>query len=546
MGSDGAVGRSAPGGVREHIASSWRRARLAGIDPDGADRPEVTEVDRVGRLAVAAEPVLRALAAELAGEPFSVQLADRDCRILDIWCDDRTLASAFDDIGLVVGAAADEQVLGTNGIGTAAETGRGIAVHGEEHFLAGLKGVSCFGHPIRHPLRGRTEGVLDITVAGGRAHPLFAPLLSRAARDIEERIVETARDGDRRLFLAFQEATRRRSSPIAVLGSDVVLTNRSAVTVLGEGGMDLLATLRTEVVENGPLTRVLEAPDGAGIRVRAETVADTADGVLFHLVPVRAAPREPVRRTARPVPTGRSVLVAGEPGTGRSTEAARLLGTADPVVLAATDALTGPSRHWAARLSALVGKGAPAVVVDDVDVLPDELCTVLRPLLDAGPTRLVLTCGPVEELSVPAARLVARCASRVELAPLRERRDELPGLVADIAARVRPGRELILTRSAVAALSAYAWPGNLTELTRVVTELAHLPGTRRIDVDDLPEHLRPGPRTTRLGGRERAERVAIQHALTVAGGNKREAARALGISRTTLYRRMRALDVAET
>ena len=66
MGFDGAVGRSAPGGVREHIASSWRRARLAGIDPDGVDRPEIAEVDRVGRLAVAAEPVLRALAAEAA------------------------------------------------------------------------------------------------------------------------------------------------------------------------------------------------------------------------------------------------------------------------------------------------------------------------------------------------------------------------------------------------------------------------------------------------------------------------------------------------
>ncbi|WP_224387201.1 helix-turn-helix domain-containing protein [Pseudonocardia sp. ICBG1293] len=542
MATDTAPGGGSPG--RADIASSWHRARMAGVDPERGGGAGIAEVDRAGRLAVAAEPVLRALAEELADEPFSVQLADTDCRILDIWCGDRALGRAFDDIGLVVGASADESALGTNGIGTAAATGAGVAVHGEEHFLTGLRRLSCFGHPIRHPLRRRTEGVLDITVQGGRANPLFGPLLSRAARDIEARIVEAARDDDRRLFLAFQEATRRRTDPIAVLGPEVVLTNRSAVTVLGPGGMDVLAALRTEVVENGPLTRVLQIPDGPGIRVCAETVADTAEGVLFQLAPVRPASRGPLVRRPRPAVTGWPVLVAGEPGTGRSTEARRLLGVEDPVVLPASEALTAPARDWAARLAALVEAGAPAVVVDEVHVLPDELWAVLRPLLHGDVrTRLVLTSCPVAELPPAASRLLARCRHRVEPAPLRERGAEIPELVARAAEQLRPGRELILTPSAAAALSSYAWPGNLTELVGVVSELANLPGTRRIDVTDLPAHLVGGPRAARLGGRERAERAAIGHALAAAGGNKREAALALGISRTTLYRRIRALGL---
>ncbi|BBG02639.1 MULTISPECIES: sigma-54-dependent Fis family transcriptional regulator [Pseudonocardia] len=530
--------------ARDDIAASWHRARIAGVDPAVVDVRPTVGVDRSSRLQAAAEPVLRALIADLADEPFSVQLADENCHIVQIWSGNRLLDTRFEEFGLVVGARLDEQTAGTNGIGTAFEVGHGFAIHGEEHYLAGLKDLSCYGHPIRHPLRSRTVGVLDITIADRRAHPLFAPLLSRAARDIEERIVEAAREPDRRLFLAFQEATRRRTSPIAVLGTDVVLTNRSAMTVLGDGGMELLTALRAEVVERGSLSRVLEVPHGGGIRVQAETVADTSDGVLFHLAPVSAAADHPGRGRAPATPF-RSALIAGEPGSGRSTAAARLLGAgSEPVVVRATDAITGPSRHWAARLAALVEDGVPAVVVDDVHVLPEDMCTVLHRLLDdAGSTRIVLTSCPVDELPVPIGRTVARCTRRVELAPLRERRHEIADLVREMALDTGAGRELILTRAVVEALSAQAWPGNLNELAALVEHLVTLPGTRRIDVADLPERYRVGRRTTRLRERERSERVAIQHCLISTGGNKLEAARILGISRTTLYRRMQALDV---
>ncbi|WFR73862.1 helix-turn-helix domain-containing protein [Prescottella defluvii] len=69
------------------------------------------------------------------------------------------------------------------------------------------------------------------------------------------------------------------------------------------------------------------------------------------------------------------------------------------------------------------------------------------------------------------------------------------------------------------------------------------PGRGGDPVEDLPEDYRAPGRVARLGGRERAERDAIIEALQESHGNKVHAAARLGISRTTLYSRIRALDI---
>lgn len=116
-------------------------------------------------------------------------------------------------------------------------------------------------------------------------------------------------------------------------------------------------------------------------------------------------------------------------------------------------------------------------------------------------------------------------------------------LIATMGASRRPDREWVLTPRALRALCAQPWEGNLAELSGLLDDLATRPLTGRIDLRDLPEHYRSSTRAAHLGGRERAERTAIIIALRAAGGNKLRAAHRLGISRTTLYRRMRALDI---
>ncbi|WP_223838513.1 helix-turn-helix domain-containing protein [Saccharopolyspora pogona] len=64
-----------------------------------------------------------------------------------------------------------------------------------------------------------------------------------------------------------------------------------------------------------------------------------------------------------------------------------------------------------------------------------------------------------------------------------------------------------------------------------------------ITLADLPAGYRDAGRTARLTGRERAERDAIVEALRATGGNKVHAAQRLGISRTTVYSRMRVFGL---
>ena len=161
----------------------------------------------------------------------------------------------------------------------------------------------------------------------------------------------------------------------------------------------------------------------------------------------------------------------------------------------------------------------------------------------------------------------------IHLPPLRERLDDLPGLVAHLAGRVRPGKPQTFTPVALATLRSYRWPGNIRELANVVERLAILGGEV---VDEhavgrvLPlggaagDAMRAGDNTRASaagqpevpagaaefdGGLPLAEaldaheRQLIGAALSRAGGNVAETARMLQTDRANLYRRMKRLGL---
>ena len=140
---------------------------------------------------------------------------------------------------------------------------------------------------------------------------------------------------------------------------------------------------------------------------------------------------------------------------------------------------------------------------------------------------------------------------RIELPPLRSRKEDVPLLVEELVARFNrlQGRAVKgITAEALSLLMAHDWPGNVRELANVVERAFVVCGERRIDVGDLPDELTGRRRPDAAGADVRSAHAlldaeAIRAALERNAGSRLAAARELGIHKTTLFRRMRMLGL---
>ena len=143
----------------------------------------------------------------------------------------------------------------------------------------------------------------------------------------------------------------------------------------------------------------------------------------------------------------------------------------------------------------------------------------------------------------------------VHLPSLRERRSDIPMLVHHFLNRYAPGANLQVTPAAMKSLLQYQWPGNVRELENCVARAVTLGDRQVIDVADLPPAIRgdgaePSQRTplenaslstTALA---EMERMTILKVFEQANGDKALAGRMLGISRATLYRKLKRYNIS--
>jgi DNA-binding NtrC family response regulator len=141
----------------------------------------------------------------------------------------------------------------------------------------------------------------------------------------------------------------------------------------------------------------------------------------------------------------------------------------------------------------------------------------------------------------------------VVLPPLRERREDIPTLAEHFLQRYsqRQGRLLRLSAEAVATLLRYPWPGNVRELENAMERTAILAQNDSIAPDDLPPHILAG---TPLGAAPSLpqaltladmEKVHILQTLERFGWNHSRTAEALGIGRTSLWRKLKEYQIED-
>ncbi|MBX3566988.1 MAG: sigma-54-dependent Fis family transcriptional regulator [Rhizobiaceae bacterium] len=200
---------TAAGLVRTLIQDSWGRCATGGIDvgkseaPLESDKSQIEQLTHANRdLLAAASRSFSALGRMLTGTGAMLVLGDREGVLIETIGDQRTIHAGM-DIHLGIGGQWTEDVIGTNGIGTALRLGEPVFVHAAEHFCSGIRAWTCAGAPIRDPLDGSILGVVDLS-----GHPeIFRPhniaLVAAAAREIEKALAEQIGKDRIRLLEAF-------------------------------------------------------------------------------------------------------------------------------------------------------------------------------------------------------------------------------------------------------------------------------------------------------------------------------------------------------
>jgi PAS domain S-box-containing protein len=141
-------------------------------------------------------------------------------------------------------------------------------------------------------------------------------------------------------------------------------------------------------------------------------------------------------------------------------------------------------------------------------------------------------------------------AMTLTIPPLRERGDDLLLMVAHLTEELgrRQEKTVRITPRAMAILQSYQWPGNVRELENVLEWAMHMADGSEITVEHLPQELRRA--TLSEGDDEQvltlqeAERQAIIQAGQALEGHVTKMAEALGIGRTTLWRKMKVYDLS--
>jgi DNA-binding NtrC family response regulator len=140
---------------------------------------------------------------------------------------------------------------------------------------------------------------------------------------------------------------------------------------------------------------------------------------------------------------------------------------------------------------------------------------------------------------------------RIEIPPLRERRDDIPALVShfvNLHARSQGRGSRTVSNETMKRLLSYSWPGNVRELSNVIERACILCEDDRIEVEYLPTELLEGEvlPTALKPMMEAYERRHIAWVLRAAGGNRERAAKMLEVDPATLYRRLAKYDLRES
>lgn len=428
--------------------------------------------------------------------------------------------------------------------------------------------------------RGTTTTPIRVLIvdADGSGAPALLQLLAAAgfetshAAGVDRAVDALLRTGTDVVLLALGRPGLRGVSQLAAAAGDaqLVLFAPPGQEATAREGLRLGAC---DVVEhdrdmNALLFALERAAHEARLRrevaaLRARLGDETQEALVGRSEPMRRV-KELIGRAAA---TRRTVLVTGEPGTGKDVVARLLHELSDRVgrpfvMVRSTDdgAALETELFGDERGGLLESARGGTLVLDDVASFPVALRERLTQLLAARmlrregaedevqvDVRLVLTARSSDVNGQPVAQLFGeRNVLPIPLPPLRERRADIPLLVQHFRSRIakESGMDLpVVTPQMMTPLLAHEWPGNVRELETWVERLAITPVGGAADASASLLPAGPNADFARLDAArvtlEELERRYVLHVYELERGHQRRCAERLGIDRRTLYRKLK-------
>ena len=569
------------------LTDSWFRSQQYGLERNADDFPRVRQGELADLIATHAglqqfsQPIVNALAQKIADKQSVVILSDATGLVLNTFGDMHAMQKA-QRFALAPGNLWSECGRGTNAIGTALAIDDSCEITGDQHFLTSNQNLYCAAIPLQTP-NGQIAGVLDISGPAHFSHPHTLGWIQQAARQIEYLWVKQSLHPQQWLMsLHVQPQGIDTGEELLLVFSDNILmaANRVATRELALGAeqfgllrFDQLFPLQEQLATSLPLPVITYQQQAYYFRLRAPArVHHAVSSGGDHSLPFSL--QRDGEKMVRLLNAGVSLCIQGETGCGKEYLSRALhqqsrwnTGKFVAINCAAIPESLIESELFGYQAGAFTGASKNGYIgkireadggvlfLDEIGDMPLALQTrLLRVLQEKEVAPLGSSRSwPVNFAVISAthrnlAQRVAEGAFREDLLyrlqefsfaipPLRDW-PALPDFIRRLWQELGgDARNVQLRPELLQSLAQLPWPGNVRQLRSLLKVLLALADDGEVlGQDNLPHDYRPPEAEAPVMLQQHDEKL-IAETLHRFDGNISKAAQALGVARSTLYRR---------